>query len=56
MPKVRAWERLSDPHYSGHLNMAQFYDLLLEAGYSEEVAQAAANKRGWDRLAAGVMM
>lgn len=53
MVKVQAWERLNDPEYCGRLNMAEFYDLLLRAGYSEEVAQAGASKRGWERLCAG---
>ncbi len=56
MPKVQAWERLNDPEYSGRLTMGRFKALLLEAGYSEETAQKAANQRGWDRLCAGVMM
>lgn len=56
MKKTQAWERLNNPEYSGRLTMSQLYDLLLEAGYSEEVAQDAANKRGWDRLEAGVQM
>jgi hypothetical protein len=56
MPKVQAWERLNNPEYSGKLTMGEFYDLLLKAGYSEEVAQRAASKRGWDRLEAGVQM
>ncbi len=56
MPKIQAWERLQDHEYSGRLTMVQFYELLLEAGYSTEAAQAAANKRGWDRLQAGVVM
>ncbi len=56
MPKVQAWERLNDPEYSGRLTMLQFRELLLEAGYSEDVAQKAANQRGWDRLCAGVTM
>lgn len=56
MPKVQAWEQLNDPEYCGRLNMESFYELLLEAGYSRDVAQRAANKRGWDRLTAGVVM
>lgn len=56
MQRVMAWERLCDPAYSGQLTMAEFYDLLIEAGYRPEVAQAAANKRGFARLAAGVTM
>ena len=56
LPKVQAWERLNDPEYSGRLKMAEFYDLLIRAGYSQGVAQKAANQRGWDRLAAGVAM
>lgn len=56
MLRVQAWERLNDPEYSGQLNMEQFRRLLLEAGYSVEVADKAAAKRGWDRLDAGVKM
>ena len=56
LPKVQAWERLNNPEYSGQLTMGQFHALLLEAGYPEDVAQEAANKRGWDRLNAGVKM
>ena len=56
MPKVQAWERLNDPHYCGSLTMVEFHNLLLDAGYSKEVAQKAANQRGWERLSAGVVM
>lgn len=56
MPKVMAWEKLHDHEYSGRLSMGEFYDLLREAGYSKEVAQKAANKRGWQRLDAGLKM
>lgn len=56
MPRVQAWERLQDREYSGRLSMAAFYDLLVEAGYSEQTAQKAANQRGWERLQAGVTM
>lgn len=54
MPKVQAWELLNDKEYSGRLNMSQFYKLLLQAGYDNESAQKAANKRGWIRLSAGM--
>lgn len=56
MPRVQAWERLHDREYCGQLTMGEFYALLIEAGYSERVAQQAANKRGWQRLDAGVKM
>lgn len=56
MPKVQAWERLNNPEYSGRLTMTEFYDLLIAAGYNEDAAQRAANKRGWDRLQAGVSL
>lgn len=56
MSKVKAWERLNDPEYAGGLTMEQFYDLLVAAGYKEEVAHKAALQRGWDRLSDGVMM
>ena len=53
---VRAWERLHDPERSGSLNFGDFFDLAIAAGYSEEEAQKAANRRGWDRLSAGETM
>ena len=56
IPKVQAWERINDPDYCGRLTMEQFYNLLIEAGYSEDAAQDAASKRGWERLNAGEMM
>lgn len=36
--------------------MGDFLDLMLRAGYPEEVAQQAASQRGWERLVAGVSM
>ena len=56
MLQVQAWEKLNDPEYSGRLTMGEFHDLLIRAGYNEEAALRAANKRGWDRLNAGVKM
>ena len=54
MLRVQAWERLNTPEYCGQLTMDQLYDLFIEAGYSEDVAQEAAKRRGWDRLDAQV--
>ena len=56
LEKIKARERLEDARYSGTLTMGEFYDLCLEAGYSEEAASRAASIRGWERLNAGVMM
>jgi len=56
MSRVQAWEQMNDPDYCGSLTMRQFYELLLKAGYSEEVAQEAASERGWERLNAGIAM
>lgn len=56
MSKVQAWEQLHNPEYSGQLTMGEFYDLLIRAGCSDEVAQKAASKRGWNRLSAGMTM
>lgn len=56
MLKVRAWERLNDWEYCGRLNMADFHELLLEAGYNERAAQRAASQRGWERLSAGAVL
>lgn len=54
MRRTQAWEQLNNPEYSGRLSMGEFYDLLVRAGYSKMVARKAANKRGYDRLEAGV--
>ena len=56
MVKVRAWERLNDTDYSGRLTTVEFYNLLLEAGFTEDVAQKAASQRGLERLSAGEMI
>lgn len=56
MPRVQAWEQLCNPEYSGRLGAVGMYDLLIRAGYDHDAAQEAANKRGWDRLAAGQEM
>lgn len=56
VPKTQAWELLNDPEYSGGLNMEEFHDLLIRAGYTEDMAQRAASERGWQRLKAGVVM
>lgn len=56
MRRVRAWELLNEPTYCGRLSMGEFKELLLEAGYPEDVAQRAANERGWQRLLAGTTM
>lgn len=44
---------LEDPDYCGRLSAEGLYDLLLRAGWSEDMAQRAANERGMDRLAMG---
>ena len=56
MTKVMAWEHLHDPHYCSGLDTIELYNLMLRAGYDREVAQEAANKRGWERLDKGVSM
>ena len=56
MSRVQALERLDNREYSGSLNTAEFYELLRTAGYSDDVAQKAASRRGWERLSAGVTM
>ena len=56
MSRVQAWEQLNDREYAGQMSMSDFYDLLLRAGYNEQTARKAANKRGWQRLQAGVKM
>ena len=52
--RVQAWESLNNPDHCGHMNTDQFYRTMLQAGYSQEVAQEAAKKLGWDRLEAGL--
>lgn len=56
MPRIQAWELLNNLDYSRKLSMSELYDLLVEAGYTEDQAQCAANKRGWDRLSLGMTM
>lgn len=56
MRRVQALERLQDPERGGSLPTAQFYELLLEAGFPEKDALEAAKQRGWDRLAAEQVM
>ena len=56
MAKVQAWERLHNLQYSSKLTMDEFYELMIEAGYTKEVAQKAATDRGWNRLDAGMVM
>lgn len=56
IPKVQAWEVITDHEKCAELTMEGFYTFLVEAGYSEEVAQKTANQRGWDRLNAGMQM
>jgi hypothetical protein len=56
MRRTQAWERMNDPHHVGLLDTVGLYNLALEAGYSKDVAQRIASKRGWQRLDAGVAM
>ena len=54
MPRVQAWEQLNNPEYCSQLGMADFYELLRQAGYDEDRAQEAANERGNRRLDVGL--
>ena len=54
MPRVQARELLDDPKYCGKLGMDEFYDLLVRAGYSADVAQRAAVERGNLRMNVGL--
>ena len=56
MDKVKAWELLNDSTYCAELNMEEFHNLMLRAGYSEDVSHKAALKRGWNRISAGLVM
>ena len=49
-------DRLESPRDGGRLDMLQLYDLMLQAGYSEEIAQREASRRGYERLCAGERM
>lgn len=53
MEREKARELLDDVDYLARLTMEGFYQLLLRAGYSEEVAHEAAMERSWNRLSAG---
>lgn len=46
----RAWDMLHDPEIVGALNMEEYLDLCLEAGYSQEASQAAAKEWGLKRM------
>lgn len=48
-----AWRLLHDPEVQGKLGMDGLLELMLAAGYPEEVAQKAASRRGLDRLCSG---
>lgn len=56
MDKVQAWELLNNHDYSPRLTMSGLYDLIIRAGYPEEVAHKASMQRGLDRLSAGEVM
>ena len=53
MRRVHAHEQLSDPALSSRLTIEGFYQLMRQAGYSDEVATDATNERSWNRLQAG---
>ncbi len=48
--QARAWTWLHDPQASGHLNAEQILELCKDAGFSEEAAQKAATRRGYERM------
>lgn len=50
MIQARAWGRLNSPNESGMLDMEGMFDLCMEAGYSKEAAEKAANVRGNARM------
>lgn len=54
MSRTQAWEELHDRNTASQMNTVDFYNLMIRAGYSEEVAQKAANERGLNRLKAGL--
>lgn len=56
MQRCKAWEQLEDREYSGRLTMIELHELLLKAGWPAKEAQEAANRRGFERQAAGEAM
>ena len=56
MHSAQAWERLRDPHYSSKLDTVELYELMIQAGYSVEVAEEAAKERANARLDARMKM
>ena len=53
MTRVKALELLEDPSYYLYLTMEGLYNLLIRAGYKEEIAHKVALEHGWKRLDAG---
>lgn len=53
MIRVKAQELLDNPDYINRLTMDGYYNLLLRAGYSKELATKATSQRSWERLNAG---
>ena len=56
MDRVKALELLEDTAHVVKLNMEGFFNLLLRAGYPNEVAQKAASEHGEARLSAGLKL
>ena len=48
-----AWDRVHDRE-SGEYTSEEYYNLMIAAGYSEEIAQKAGSDRAEARLLAGV--
>lgn len=56
MEKVRARELLNDPEVYGKLTVVSIRNLMVAADYSAEQIQRTINKRGNERLDAGLEM
>jgi len=56
MVRVQAWERLTDPRWSGGLDADGLYRLCLQAGIREDEANEIALQRANDRLNYGEVM
>jgi hypothetical protein len=51
---INSWKLLHNPEVVGNLNMEEYLDLCLDAGYSQEASQRAAKDWGLKRLRKGV--
>jgi hypothetical protein len=53
---INSWKMLHNPEVVGHLNMEEYFDLCLDAGYTKEASEQAAKAWGLKRLQKDVPM